>query len=138
MSSLTEIWYSITMKVFVILLSSLSVLVCASCISAQEKRQYIRFYKLNNKDQQVRIQISDKTSSKAGCNNFLTKPRIYRLTQIGFDVCRVYSEKNCAADSIVEGLWKGEKTSSELSQGGEWLFTSDNPKGTKLKSWACE
>ena len=126
------------MKFPVILFSCLMVLLCSSCVTAEEQRQYIRFYKLNNKDQQVRVQITDKASKNRGCQNFLTKPKVYRLTQIGFTACRVYQQKDCAADSLVDGLWKGGEASSDLTQGGEWLFTDTDPKGTRLKSWFCE
>ena len=128
--------YSVTP---LIALLSLSTLGCVSQASfAEEKRQNIRIYKLNSKDQSIRIQMLDKTAKSSGCHNFFTKPRVSRITQIGFASCTLYSTKNCPADAAIEGQWEEEDKSIKLTQGGKWLFTYDNPKGIKAKSWSCE
>jgi len=116
----------------------------ASCSSNQidrtgdEKSKIIRFYKLNSKGQQNRLLIRESRLKRAGCQNFATQTTIYRLTQIGFQYCQVFQEKNCEASSILEGLWKGEKPDSNFSQGGEWLFTQYGENGAEAQSWFCE
>lgn len=105
---------------------------------AEEKRQYIRIYKLNSKDQSVRIQMLDKTTKASGCHNFITKPKVSRITQIGFESCSLYSAKDCSIESILEGQWKEKDKATKLTQGGKWLFTYDDPKGIKAKSWSCQ
>lgn len=103
----------------------------------EEKRQYIRIYKLNKKNQAVRIQMRDKTAKASGCHNFITTPKVYRITQIGFESCSLYRTKDCPIDAIIEGQWKEKDKAIHLTQGGEWLFTYQDPKGIKAKSWSC-
>lgn len=122
---------------------SLCFVIFASLIPAEvlladeNKLQIIRFYKLNTKGQQNRLLIRESRLKRTGCHNFSTKPKVYRLTQIGFDRCLVFRKKNCADGSEITGLWKGEKASTEFQEGGEWLFTQNDKKGEKAKSWRC-
>lgn len=129
--------YSVTS---LIALFSLSMLGCASqpSVADEEKRQYVRIYKLNSKDQSVRIQMRDKTTKTSGCHNFITKPKVSRIIQIGFESCSLYSAKNCPVDAAIEGQWKEKDKATKLTQGGQWLFTYDDPKGIKAKSWSCQ
>lgn len=113
-------------------------LIFFSVYAYAEKRQTIRFYKLNSKDQPVRVIVREKTAKASGCHNFLGEKTIYRLTQIGFEYCSVYSEKNCVESSILEGLWDEKDNASQLTQGGEWLFNYDLERGLKMKSWSCQ
>jgi len=133
--------YSVTSLIATLItLSSLTILGCASqpSVASEEKRQYIRIYKLNSKDQSVRIQMLDKTANASGCHNFLTKPKVSRITQIGFESCTLYSAKDCPAEAAIEGQWKEKDKMTKLTQGGKWLFTYDDPKGVKAKSWSCK
>jgi len=129
--------YSVTS---LIALFSLTMLGCASkqSVADEEKRQYIRIYKLNSKEQSIRIQMRDKTAKASGCHNFITTPKVSRITQIGFASCSLYSAKNCPADAAIEGQWKEKDKATKLTQGGKWLFTYDDPKGVKAKSWSCQ
>jgi hypothetical protein len=97
----------------------------------------IRFYKLNKNEQQNRLLIREGRLKKVGCQNFSTKPRVYRLTQIGFKYCYIYSKKDCEAGTEIMGSWKGEKQDNKFTQGGEWLFNKANLRGEKAKSWHC-
>lgn len=115
-----------------------SILPIQASYAKSDKLQIIRFYKLNSKGQQNRLLIRESRLKKTGCHNFATKPKVYRLTQIGFEYCTVYAKKSCAAGSEITGLWKGEKEDAKLSQGGEWLFTHHDPEGIKAKSWSCQ
>jgi len=102
------------------------------------ERQIVRFYKLNDKDQQNRLLIRESRLSKTGCQNFATQATIYRLTQIGFEYCQIFEEKNCVVESIIDGLWKGETADTEFTQGGQWLFTHHTDEGVKARSWECQ
>lgn len=132
MKKVRPIIYSLSIGVLI------SLLPVETVYADNDKLQIIRFYKLNSKGQQNRLIIRESRLKKTGCQNFAMKPRIYRLTQIGFKNCLVFSKKNCAADTAITGLWKGEKPDTNFSQGGEWLFTQHDKKGTKAKSWRCE
>lgn len=109
-----------------------------TAFSEENKLQIIRFYKLNTKGQQNRIIIRESRLKKTGCHNFLTKPKIYRLTQIGFKHCVVFRKSKCAEGTEITGLWKGEDPDTKFKQGGEWLFTQSDSKGEQVKSWYCE
>jgi len=69
----------ITVRAFTILftlfLGLLSLVLTSSNLYA-EKRQTIRFYKLNSKDQAVRVLVRKKTAKKPGCHNFKGKKKI--------------------------------------------------------------
>ena len=123
---------------------SLSLLLVISLIPVQKayseesKLQIIRFYKLNTKGQQNRLLIRESRLKKTGCQNFAAKPTIYRLTQIGFKHCLVFRKKNCEEGTEITGLWKGKDPDTKFKQGGEWLFSQDESKGEKAKSWHCE
>lgn len=128
--------YSVTP---LIALLSFSLLGFTSQVSfAEKKRQNIRIYKLNSKDQSVRIQMLDRTAKATGCHNFFTKPKVSRITQIGFKSCTLYSKRNCSVEHAIEGQWKEKDKSVELTEGGKWLFTYDDPKGIRAKSWSCK
>lgn len=98
----------------------------------------IRFYKLNSKGQQNRLVIRQSRLKKPGCHNFTTSPKIYRLTQIGYEYCIVFAKKNCSPGTEISGSWKGDELDTKFSQGGEWLFTHHDEKGVKAKSWSCQ
>ena len=136
--------YSSTMKTIhsTIYSLSLSLMICllpVETLQAEtDKLKIIRFYKLNSKGQQNRLIIRESRLKKTGCHNFATKPKVYRLTQIGFQHCWIYTKKNCEEGTAITGLWKGEKQDTQFSQGGEWLFTHHDEKGVRAKSWRCE
>jgi len=123
---------------------SLSLLLAATFLpvqkafTAENKLQIIRFYKLNTKGQQNRLIIRESRLKKPGCHNFLAKPKIYRLTQIGFKHCVVFRKSKCEEGTEITGLWKGDAPDTKFKQGGEWFFTQSDSKGEKAKSWYCE
>ena len=82
--------------------------------------------------------MRDKTSRASGCHNFITKPKISRITQIGFESCSLYSAKNCPAEAAIEGQWEEKDKATKFTQGGQWLFTYDDAKGIRAKSWSCQ
>lgn len=95
----------------------------------------IRFYTTNSRQQQSLISLVTGTG-KPGCHNFLTKRRVYRISQVGFEYCRIYSEKNCKADAVVTTRWKNKKQPTDkLTPGSRWFLAGE--RGTKIASWEC-
>ncbi len=109
-------------------------LACLFC-SAVAWSAEIRFYSANSKQQQSLISFVTGTS-KPGCHNFLTKRRVYRVSLVGFEYCRMFAEKNCEAEAIVTARWKNEKPPTDmLNPGARWFLAGK--RGTKIASWEC-
>lgn len=113
-------------------------IISPSLLADTEKYQIIRFYKLNKKQQQNRLVMKEKKLKLSGCHNFFLSPRVYRLTQIGFNYCSLYSEKNCKANTEITGLWKKKSKNMQFTEGGRWFFNQNSQYGIKAKSWYCE
>ena len=95
----------------------------------------IRFYTINSRQQQSLVSLVTGTS-KPGCHNFLTKRRVYRISQIGFEYCRIYAEKNCKADAVATARWKNKKQPTDkLTPGARWFLAGE--RGAKIASWEC-
>ena len=106
---------------------------------AAHSRQEIRFYEANKHLQTDRVSFTAKKARKPGCHNFLLRTRVYQANQIGYHHCSLYSEKNCAADSIVEvNRTKDNTAVTSLSQGFSWFPIDENERGSILRSWHCE
>lgn len=108
-----------------------------------ENRQFIRFYKINNKEQPTRLTMRRKTAEQAGCHNFRLKARVFQLNQIGYEYCSLYSEKDCKESSIINATERGSETAeSNLTEGLTWYPQSANTpthkRGVKIKSWYCK
>ena len=117
-------------------------LICSFLFSVQvnaEQRQHIRFYKINKIEQTTRMMFADKKGKKAGCHNSVKKTRVYRVNQLGYASCRLYSKKDCASDALIEVNRKKDETPvTELTQGYSWHPISDHARGVKLRSWDCK
>ncbi len=95
----------------------------------------IRFYTANSRQQQSLITLVTGTG-KPGCHNFLTKRRVYRISQVGFEYCRIFAEKNCNAEAVVTARWKNKKPPTDkLKPGARWFLAGE--RGAKIASWAC-
>jgi hypothetical protein len=95
----------------------------------------IRFYTSNSRQQQSLISLVTGTS-KPGCHNFLTKRRVYRISQVGFEYCRIFAEKNCKDEGVVTVRWKNKKQPTEkLTPGARWFLEGE--QGAKISSWEC-
>ncbi len=95
----------------------------------------IRFYTVNSRQQQSLVSLIAGTS-KPGCHNFLTKRRVYRISQVGFEYCRIFAEKNCDAEAVVTARWKNKKPPTDkLTPGARWFLAGE--RGTKIGSWEC-
>lgn len=104
----------------------------------------VRMYKLNNKEQKIRIIL--RKTEQSGCHKMpLRGKKVVQFTQKGFAWCSVYSEKKCAAGSIVPALWTGKpyrkiefdqsKPQPRLFPGSDWQLPTED---TRILSWYCE
>jgi len=122
-------------------------LFCASALLwsvSASAGQKIRMYEVNSKLQQRKIIIGGAVE-EAGCHDLLWGKRVYRFVQIGYAWCKVYSEKACAADSIVTAYWQdgdykkydidGSKPQEKLYPGTKWVIDSG---AADIQSWYCE
>lgn len=95
----------------------------------------IRFYTVNKRQQQSLISLIAGTT-KPGCHNFLTKRRVYRISQVGFEHCRIFAERNCKPENVVTARWKNKKQPTDkLTPGARWFLAGE--RGTKIASWEC-
>lgn len=95
-----------------------------------------RLYTANKLLQQREVSMVRNTD-KPGCHNLITKRRIYRVAQIGFEACSVYTESDCEAGTEIEVSWKNKKTpTTTFTRGARWYLPGE--RGSKMKSWKCE
>lgn len=88
-------------RFLVIALFLISLIVTTFSQAYAGERQFIRFYKVNNKEQPTRLSIRRKTAEQAGCHNFRLKARVFQLNQVGYEYCSLYAEKDCAQQSLI-------------------------------------
>ena len=104
----------------------------------------VRIYKLNKKDQLVRLRRI-KMEAGSVCNNQKKNQKAHRFALIGFKSCTVYDNKNCRSGDEVSALWGGGKYRSAdidisqpqtlLLEGTEWYFSSQ--ENVTIRSWSC-
>jgi len=96
-----------------------------------------RVYRANSSLQVDRVPTFN--ADEPGCHNLLLKLTIYRVAQVGFEHCTVYSEKDCEPGKEVPVSWKQEDPPvTELTQGDRWFLVGDEPRGHKMGSWSCQ
>lgn len=103
----------------------------------------IRFYKLNSKQQQREVGFL-RNRDEPGCHNILGSREVFRVAQIGFTYCSVYSDKDCMEDDALTMHWKGKvasnsvraQPSDRLMPGDQWYF-EDN-QTLEIRSWSCQ
>lgn len=96
-----------------------------------------RIYRANKQLQQDRVLALNE--DEPGCHNLLLTLKIYRVAQIGYEHCTVFSEKDCEAGSEVPVSWKREdEPVKKFTQGARWFLVSDDPRGHEMGSWYCE
>lgn len=95
-----------------------------------------RLYTANKYLQQRQVALVRNTD-EPGCHNLLTKRRIYRVAQIGFEFCTIYAEKDCAQGTEIAVSWKNKKDpTTTFTRGARWFLPGE--RGTKMGSWKCE
>lgn len=104
----------------------------------------VRMYKLNKRDQQLRIGLGN-AAEKVGCQNLRRGKKVHRFAQAGFAWCQLYTQEDCAQESIVSTMWAGRKyrkygidgtkPQTKLYPGSQWLVQLDDEA---IQSWYCE
>lgn len=78
-----------------------------------------------------------RNTDEPGCHNLITKRRIYRVAQIGFEFCTLYSEKDCEEGAEIAVSWKNKKEpATEITPGARWFLPGE--RGSKMASWKCD
>lgn len=96
-----------------------------------------RIYRANQRLQLDRVPAMN--GDEPGCHNMLLSIRIYRVAQIGYEHCTVYSERDCEEGSEVPVTWKQEdEPVKQFTQGDRWFLVGDEPQGHKMGSWYCK
>jgi len=123
---------------FVCLIASMPTLNIVDNAQA-EKKQTVRFYKVNRQLQADRLRFTNRAAKKAGCHNFIKKTRVHRIVQLGYERCSLYAKKSCLAESVLSAVTEKDKTPvTNLSQGVSWFFDIEHKRGERAKSWYCE
>ena len=95
-----------------------------------------RMYTANKLMQQREVTFVRNTD-EPGCHNLITKRRIYRVAQIGFETCSVYSGKDCEKGTEIPVSWKNKKDPvTSFTRGARWFLPGE--RGSKMRSWKCE
>jgi hypothetical protein len=120
----------------------LSIFTLVGCAANRSPDEQILFYRTNAHMQQTKLLLV-KGDSTPGCHNLFIDSRVHRVAVLGFSQCQVFSEKDCAADSIVAGAWQTKSSlkddlnqQTEFTQGTRWIL--NNEGNTDIRSWNCE
>ncbi|MDH3464879.1 MAG: hypothetical protein OES26_03015 [Gammaproteobacteria bacterium] len=103
----------------------------------------IRFYRINKQGQQYRIELV-RNSAKPGCHSFTKARKVFRVAQVRFAYCEVYSSRQCELDSILSARWTGKRGNrvehegsvTQLTPGAMWVLADQ--ANVKVRSWRCE
>jgi len=110
---------------------------CASEPAEPERNTDFRIYRANPQLQQDRIPTLGE--DEPGCQNMLLGLTVYRVAQIGFKHCTVYSEKDCRAGTEIPVSWQEEREPvKQFTQGARWYLVSEDPQGHTMASWHCQ
>ena len=110
----------------------------ASALSAD-----IDFFKVNKIGQLSELSLVFNDDDD-GCHNFPTSRKVHRIAVRDFEYCSVFSESNCAEDSVLKAKWKGSTRRNkkkklpltELTPGSLWYL--DPKTNVKIRSWFCK
>jgi hypothetical protein len=102
----------------------------------------IRFYDINRKGQQGEVGFV-RNRDEPGCHNMFGGRDVFRVAQIGFTYCSVYSQKDCPDDEALTMVWKGRvkknsvraQPTERLMPGDLWYFQDNEER--EIKSWKC-
>jgi len=107
-------------------------------LAVAEPRQDLRLYRVNKDGIEDRFWFTRGRAKKAGCHNISRRSRVHRVVQFGYSVCRVYTQKHCAADSALTFTRDDDDTPvTELTQGYSWFTVRTHTRGERIKSWEC-
>jgi len=103
----------------------------------------IRFYRINKQGQQYRNELV-RNSAKTGCHSFAKARKVFRVAQVRFAYCEVYSSRRCEPNSILGARWTGKRGNkgdrdglvTQLTPGAMWVLAEK--ANVKVRSWRCE
>ena len=96
----------------------------------------LRLYTANSLLQQRRVSMVRNTD-EPGCHNLITKRKIYRVAQIGYETCTLYAERDCETGTEIDVSWKRKKDPVQaFTQGARWFLPGE--RGSKMASWNCK
>ena len=111
------------------------ILLLALCAADLAVAADLRLYTANSLLQQRRVSMVRNTD-EPGCHNLITRRKIYRVAQIGFETCTLYAERDCEAGTEIEVSWKRKKDPVHaFTQGARWFLPGE--RGSKMASWQC-
>ena len=88
----------------------------------------LRLYTANKLLQQRRVSMVRNTD-EPGCHNLITRRRLYRVAQIGFETCTLYSKKDCEAGTEISVSWKNKKEPVNAFTQGRPLVSARRTRG---------
>ena len=102
----------------------------------------IRFYTINSQNQQRELYLLPNRG-EAGCFNLPLSVDVYRVAQIGFVSCSVYSDSDCDPATAHLMHWSGKarkdpnkkKPTAFMTEGAMWRI--EGPREAALRSWEC-
>lgn len=114
----------------------------------QGKQGIFRVHRLNSKGQMVRNMWTRK-SERPGCHDLRGTKRAYKVAQIGFAWCSVYSAGDCKPGTELGAMWRGKKyrrgdidieqPQTRILQGSNWFLSEEEDKqNVRVGSWRCE
>ena len=103
----------------------------------------IRFYRINKQGQQYRNELVPN-AAKTGCHSFAKARKVFRVAQVRFAYCEVYSSRQCEPDSILSARWTGKRSKqgdhdepvTQFTPGAMWVLAEKT--NVKVRSWRCE
>jgi hypothetical protein len=96
-----------------------------------------RIYRANEQLQLDRVPAMNE--DEPGCHDMLLTITVYRVAQIGYEYCTVYSERNCEEGAEIPVSWKKEEEPvKRFTQGDRWFLIGDEPQGHAMGSWYCK
>jgi len=123
-----------------------AVLLQAACQSSDPRPDgpvaSIRFYTVNSQNQQRDLYLLPNRN-RAGCFNLPLSVDVYRVAQIGFVSCSVYSDSNCDPATAHMMYWSGKarkdpnkkKPTTLMTEGAMWRI--EGTREAALRSWEC-
>lgn len=110
-----------------------TIFACYAAIA--DPRTEFRAYIANKLKQQDKVWLPF-SAKKPGCHNMIITLEVYRVAQIGFESCTIYSEKDCKPGSEIEVRWKNEKKpTTVITPGARWFLPGET--GSDMASWKC-
>ncbi|GIT54684.1 MAG: hypothetical protein Ct9H300mP16_18440 [Pseudomonadota bacterium] len=102
----------------------------------------IRFYNVNSQNQQRELYLLPNRN-RAGCFNLPVSVDVYRVAQIGFEYCSIYSGTDCDPASAHRMYWSGKarkdpnkkKPTTVMTEGAMWRI--EGAREAALRSWEC-